>query len=163
MYDVNNCGTAQQGGLGRTCSAEGVGVGRASTDAGEDHSPTNIMHAAYVGALELIKSMVAVSGRDEINLGYLWGYCSVGSSWRRPLRMKWSLGRQVKLCSCLYLPSYRCKESRCGRQSVVLCILDPVWCAFRYTKRVDFDCGCECTPTAPSHRVLWFVLVLELI
>ena len=64
MYDVNNCGTAQQGGLGRTCSAEGVGVGRASTDAGEDHSPTNIMHAAYVGALELIKSMVAVSGHS---------------------------------------------------------------------------------------------------
>lgn len=66
MFDVNNCGTVLQSGLGRTCAAEGVGVGRARTGASEDHSPTNIMHAAYVGALELIKSMVAVSGHSFV-------------------------------------------------------------------------------------------------
>lgn len=65
MLGVNNCGTVLQGGLGNTCAAEGVGVEQARIDTGEAHPPTNILHAAYVGALELIKSMVAVSGRDS--------------------------------------------------------------------------------------------------
>lgn len=52
--------------------AEGEGAGPVRTD-DEGHSPTNILHAAYVGALELIKSMVAVSGCESFVFGRTMG------------------------------------------------------------------------------------------
>lgn len=54
---------------------KGIGGARSGEEGGGgddvDSPPTSIMHAAYVGALELVKSMVEVC-RDEIYLT-MWG------------------------------------------------------------------------------------------
>lgn len=64
MFGVDNGSTGRKAGLGRAVVAVAAGVGATETGVCEDCPPTNILHAAYVGALELLKSMVAVSGRD---------------------------------------------------------------------------------------------------
>lgn len=64
MFGVDNGSTGRKAGLGTTVVAVATGVGATVSAIGKDRLPTNILHAAYVGALELLKSMVAVSGRD---------------------------------------------------------------------------------------------------
>lgn len=58
MFGVDNGGGGGRGNAIR--NGGGDGTGAAGVEGGGDAPPTTIMHAAYVGALELVKSMVEV-------------------------------------------------------------------------------------------------------
>lgn len=72
MFGVDNGSTWRKVGIERAVVAVAAGAGATETGVWEDYPPTHILHAAYVGALELLKSMVAVSGGDGISSGYIW-------------------------------------------------------------------------------------------
>lgn len=60
MFGVDNGGGGGRSNASNGSRSDGGDGGGAGEAAGVDGAPTTIMHAAYVGALELVKSMVEV-------------------------------------------------------------------------------------------------------